>query len=94
MELLRQHPEACLEVDEIRSPVDWRSVLLQRVYEEIAGASERQRVTDLVVGEAEPALPASVARYLRRREHIVAYRLRIHERTGRYERSEPSVPEV
>jgi nitroimidazol reductase NimA-like FMN-containing flavoprotein (pyridoxamine 5'-phosphate oxidase superfamily) len=86
---LRQHPEACFEVDSIHSPVEWRSVLLHGVYEEIDDAAERKRVIDLVAGDAVPALPTSIANYLERQDQIVVYRMRIHERTGRYEHREP-----
>lgn len=87
--LLRSHPEACLEVSEIYSPVKWRSALLHGVYEEITDPAERKRVIDVVVGEAESPMPSSVEQFLQRDE-VVVYRLRIHERTGRYEYTDPS----
>jgi len=92
VQLLRQHPMACLEVDDIHSPVNWRSVLIHGVYEEITDVAERERVIDLVTGDRDPALPTSVARYLDERDQIVAYRLRIHERTGRYEHDDARGP--
>ena len=89
VQLLRRHPEACFEVSEIFSPVEWRSALLHGTYEEIGDPAERKRVIDLVVGEAQSPMPTSVAQYLERDE-VVVYRMRIHERTGRYEHHEPS----
>jgi nitroimidazol reductase NimA-like FMN-containing flavoprotein (pyridoxamine 5'-phosphate oxidase superfamily) len=90
--LLRRHPMACLEIDDIQSPVSWRSVLVHGIYEEVTDEAERERVIDLVAGDRDPALPTSVAQYLEQRDQIVVYRLRIHERTGRYERAGISRP--
>lgn len=42
IDLLRAHPRACLQVDEIDSGFEWRSVIAFGNYEEIRGTDERR----------------------------------------------------
>ena len=44
VEALRANPRACLQVDDIKDEVGWRSVLAYGTYEEIKGREERARV--------------------------------------------------
>lgn len=85
VQLLRRDPQVCLEVDEISTPVNWRSVMLHGVFEEVADKRERERAVAAIAGSAEFAFPERLSRALERGSEIVVYRIRIHERTGRYE---------
>ena len=44
IDLLRAHPRACLQVDEIESGFEWRSVLAFGNYQEIRSPDERRAV--------------------------------------------------
>lgn len=41
---LRNHPRACLQVDEIEDPYHWRSVIAYGTYEEIRDEKEREHI--------------------------------------------------
>lgn len=87
--LMRSHPEACLEVDQVSSPAEWRSVLVHGRFEELTDEAARDAAMAVIVGQGDTALPSSIAPYVDGPENIVAYRLQITEVTGRYERSQP-----
>jgi nitroimidazol reductase NimA-like FMN-containing flavoprotein (pyridoxamine 5'-phosphate oxidase superfamily) len=46
---LRDNPRACLQVDDIRDEFAWRSVLAFGRYEELTGAADRARATNLLL---------------------------------------------
>ncbi|SEL78753.1 hypothetical protein SAMN04488505_1021114 [Chitinophaga rupis] len=95
--MMRQHPEVCFQVDEIDDHANWRSVVLWGSYEEITGPRERYYAMKFLVsrlihqnvsetagvpemsGELQQESPAPVIR-------PVVYRIRIKEKTGRFER--------
>jgi uncharacterized protein len=89
--LLRAHPEACLQVDRIHSPADWRSVLVHGTYEELHEEADRDAALAAIAGQGDTPQPASLAPYLGGPAEMVVYRLRVTEQTGRYERSQPLV---
>lgn len=90
--LLRQNPTVCFEVDEVCSPLCWRSVVVQGVYEELQGeerldAEQRLgpgrvapiKITgDTLSGEMVGTAPAPT----------VVYRIRILSKSGRSETKE------
>jgi len=84
IEMMRQNPRVCFEVDEYDPDGSWRSVIAQGEYEELEG------------GRAEQALSLLVSRFAQRRaangdgarpralgRKPVAFRIRCHEITGR-----------
>jgi nitroimidazol reductase NimA-like FMN-containing flavoprotein (pyridoxamine 5'-phosphate oxidase superfamily) len=44
IDVLRDNPNACLQVDEIRDDEHWRSVLAFGLYEEVDDGKERERI--------------------------------------------------
>lgn len=46
VDALRESPRACLQADDIKNEVAWRSVLAYGSYEEIENADERERVLE------------------------------------------------
>jgi nitroimidazol reductase NimA-like FMN-containing flavoprotein (pyridoxamine 5'-phosphate oxidase superfamily) len=44
IELLRAHPRACLQVDEIENDLEWRSVIAYGYFEEIRVPSDRRSI--------------------------------------------------
>lgn len=87
IDMLRQNPNTCFEVDEVLSPHSWRSVIIHGVFEELTG-DERldalrrlgKRTMPLFIDEHpySPGDPASGPR-------SVVYRIRIDQKTGRSE---------
>lgn len=89
--LLRAQPEACLQVDVIHSPADWRSVMLHGTYEELHEEADQDAALAAIAGQGDTPPPASVAPYRGGPAAMVVYRLRGTAQTGRYERSQPLV---
>lgn len=88
VQLMRAHPEICLQVDDIASPARWRSAMLHGTFEELVDEAERDIAMTAIISQDDVAMPPSIAPYIDGPEKIVVYRLRVHEKTGRYERSE------
>ena len=97
IDMMRQHPHVCFQVDEIANLTNWRSVILWGAYEEITDPKEKfyamkfliSRLAHLQVSET-----AGVSQMHeemageRKPENIIRpimYRIRISEKTGRLE---------
>lgn len=84
--LMRAHPDVCLEVEQITSPADWRTVLVHGTFDELTAPAERDAALTAIAGQGSGPYPPSVAPYLGGLERLVVYRIRPYEKTGRYER--------
>lgn len=95
--MMRQNPHICFQVDEITHPANWRSVILWGDYEEITDPKERfyamkflvSRLLHLQVSETA-GISEMHGEMTRERtpENIIRpiiYRIRISEKTGRFE---------
>ena len=79
--VLREQSLACFEIDEIDG-VGWRSVIVAGRYEEVTDARARRAALRLLgVGDE-----GSVSRSLTATGHLVVFRLRPTEKSGRFER--------
>ncbi|GAB4026348.1 pyridoxamine 5'-phosphate oxidase family protein [Spirosoma gilvum] len=87
--LLRQNPNVCFEVDEMSSPTCWRSVVVQGVYEELAGDERMFVLQRLGPGREAPRMQVAeaVAEPVIEKPMVV-YRIRILSKTGRSETKE------
>ena len=84
IDVLRDNPNACLQVDEVEDDAHWRSVLAFGLFEEIKDARERKRVlsdmferwphTAEVESQTKDAAP-----------DIIVFRIRVTDITGVYE---------
>jgi nitroimidazol reductase NimA-like FMN-containing flavoprotein (pyridoxamine 5'-phosphate oxidase superfamily) len=90
--LMRGSPEVCVEVEEIETPARWRTVMLHGRYEEISDQAERDRALAAIVSQGEQPAPPSLAPYIDGTEQVIAYRIRIDEKTGRFEHDEVFQP--
>lgn len=85
--LLRQNPAVCFEVDEISSPMCWRSVVVQGVYEELQGDERQYAEQRLGSGRVAP-IRESAANDVPALKPTIVYRIRILSKTGRSETKE------
>jgi uncharacterized protein len=93
--LMRQNPLICFEVDAIQNMANWQTVIIQGTYEELTGEESQEarrmlfnRMSPLLVSETSmpadsPAIhqPVTAANLT-----LVTFRIRIREKTGRYEK--------
>ncbi|WP_298734292.1 pyridoxamine 5'-phosphate oxidase family protein [uncultured Chitinophaga sp.] len=95
--MMRKHPQVCFQVDEIDDYANWRSVIIWGKYEEITDPRERYYAAKYLVGHlmhrqvSETAGVDDMRIEVDRAEEPVhhprpiVYRIRIDEKTGRYE---------
>jgi nitroimidazol reductase NimA-like FMN-containing flavoprotein (pyridoxamine 5'-phosphate oxidase superfamily) len=97
IKVMRSNPRVCFEVDSIDNMTNWRCVMLWGTYEELKTEKEQQkglkimadRLAPFAISESVRATqlpgmkPESVAKKLK----AVAYRIKILERSGRFEKS-------
>jgi nitroimidazol reductase NimA-like FMN-containing flavoprotein (pyridoxamine 5'-phosphate oxidase superfamily) len=95
LEMMRANPEICFQIDRRSSLSDWQSVIAWGTFEELHG-DDATRAMDILLdrllpllagegtlatrGEARATLAAGTPV-----EDLVIYRIRLHERTGRFE---------
>ena len=80
---LRKHPRACLQVDEIRSELNWKSVLAFGNYEEVVDPKERDSICANLLKELPMLTPveSAVAEDVNAPE-IIIFRIRVDRITG------------
>ncbi len=96
LQMMRENPELCFEVDRRTGLSDWQSVIAWGTFEEVEGR-EATRVMDLLLDRLLPLLASEGTPTTRddAREALAAgapverlaiYRIRLRERTGRFEK--------
>jgi nitroimidazol reductase NimA-like FMN-containing flavoprotein (pyridoxamine 5'-phosphate oxidase superfamily) len=91
IDMMREHPYVCFEVDETADDANWRSVLVWGDYEEITDPKERyyamkslvSHLMHIKVNETASMQEPPQEQLLR----PVVYRIRIKEKTGRFEKN-------
>jgi len=94
MKILRENPNVCFQVDDIESMTNWRSVLMWGKYEELRGEEDQVAALKILRDRFEPfTISETVLPDLTPGHHpfpkalrAVAYRIRITERSGKYEK--------
>jgi nitroimidazol reductase NimA-like FMN-containing flavoprotein (pyridoxamine 5'-phosphate oxidase superfamily) len=84
---MRQNPTVAFEVDEIRDPAHWRSVLLHGRFVEINGKEQQKDAFNHIVAQAGGGERSEVSWALDL-EHLVVFRIEVTARTGRFEERE------
>ena len=83
IELLRAHPRACLQVDEIESDFEWRSVIAYGNFEEIRVPSDRRAILGKLLARFPLLTPVeSVMAQDAGAPDSVVFRIRIDRITG------------
>lgn len=83
IEAMRANPRVCLQVDEIKDQLHWKSVIAYGTYEEIKDASERSRAINLLLSLFPGLTPVeSLIAEDATSPRPVIYRIRIARVTG------------
>jgi uncharacterized protein len=98
IEMMRQNPHVCFEVDELQSFTNWKSVIAWGRYEEVVNEEEQRGIIDAFVNSLLRIKPSETAllpelydvRLHPRSEpaKTIVYKIVIERMTGRYESNE------
>jgi nitroimidazol reductase NimA-like FMN-containing flavoprotein (pyridoxamine 5'-phosphate oxidase superfamily) len=96
LQMLRANPEVCFEIDQRSGLSHWQSVIAWGTFEELEGPEATRaidllldRLLPLIASEGAPAARDEARKTLAAEapiEHLTIYRIRLHERTGRFEK--------
>lgn len=96
LDIMRKHPTVCFEVDSMTNMANWQSAIISGTFEELKG-KEADTVRDYMFNHMWPLLTSST---IHTHQHEVSlssvddanrvkpimYRIRVHEKTGRFEK--------
>ena len=91
VEMMRENPEVCFEVEQVSSLLDWRSVIAWGRFEELSGDQALHAMRLLIerLGHKMPQGSGATPHDESASEHParmpVLYRIRLRDKTGRYE---------
>jgi hypothetical protein len=95
IDMMRRNPNVCVEVDHVDDLANWRSVIAWGKYEELSGEAAFDAI-EALVKRLEPLTVSqtSIPTLHHARPHgreplaegVVVYRIRLTEKTGRFER--------
>jgi len=89
---MRENPQVCLEVEQIRSTANWRTVVVRGRFEELTG-DEDDRALALLTARLARLETSATARLVQHEDIVqregllrpILFRIRIEDRTGRFE---------
>lgn len=82
IDVMREQPLVCFEVDEVDGDAAWRCVIAEAVYEELIDEAARRNALSLLASDGAQVVPRSLSGNGR----LVIFRLHLTERSGRFER--------
>lgn len=96
--MMREHPEICFEVEQVESMANWKSVVVNGMFEELTGdqASHAMEIlmerflpylgtTSETLMPAHPSASAPGHASTQGNHQAVVYRIRVGEKSGRFE---------
>ena len=94
VEMMRENNKICFEVEELQTMANWKSVIIQGLFEELNQKNDKRSAMEILLNRYLPVL-SSVTTHLGNlwpfhtddTEEIegIVFRIRILEKTGRYE---------
>lgn len=96
IDFLRQNPECCFQVDDVKDLADWESVIAWGTFEELKG-DEALESSNLLMKRISPIMPGDTSQSHRMgplpegrqatfEKNPIVYRIRIKEKSGKFER--------
>ncbi len=88
LHMLRRNPHVCFEIDQMDDLANWQSVIAWGVFEELRGAAADEALALLVecVESRLSGPPGASAHPHGAMTPAVVYRVKLEQKTGRYER--------
>ena len=95
VQMMRNNPKVCFQVDAVDNMTNWRSVIVWGEYEELKTEKEQQAGMKIMIDRLAPFMTSETVRpshhsqapqIVEKGFKAVAYRIRITEKTGRFEK--------
>lgn len=95
VQMMRNNPNVCFQVDAIDNMTNWRSLIIWGEYEELKTEKEQQAGMKIMVDRLAPFMTSETVRpshhshapeIVEKGFKAVVYRIRITEKTGRFEK--------
>ena len=99
--MMRQNPKVCFEVDTMENMANWQSVIAWGSYEELTDEKERERALQKLLGRALPIITSKTVQltenwpFQPKQLNSIAgivFRIKLTMKTGRYESSDKPAP--
>ena len=94
IDVMRQNPKVCFEVENIEDLANWKTVILWGEFEEITDAKERKAALEIFLNRHMPIVSGEMSRFTSNwpfqsddMEEVtgVFYKINIEKKTGRFE---------
>lgn len=96
IQMMRQHPKVCFEIDMIEDLANWKCVVLQGEFQELMGQEARHAMNiffkqfkSQLMGETS-RLSQGISQFHENEQSSmksIIFRIRVHEKTGRFEKA-------
>lgn len=96
VQMMRQNPKVCFQVDAMENMTNWRSVIVWGQYEELSGNDEqkhgmrvlRDRLAPFnISASVRPMYATRAPKVIEKSLKPVAFRIRVERSSGRYEKT-------
>jgi hypothetical protein len=81
LDALRSNPRVCLQVDKIKDPYNWRSVIAYGTFEEISAEDTRENILTRMYSRLPHMTPVE-SRLVEGAKGTVVFRIKVEEVTG------------
>jgi len=81
LDALRANPRVCLQVDEIKDPYNWRSVIAYGTFEEISNKETQENVLTKLYSRLPHMTPVE-SRLVKGSKGTIVFRVKVEEVTG------------
>jgi nitroimidazol reductase NimA-like FMN-containing flavoprotein (pyridoxamine 5'-phosphate oxidase superfamily) len=85
LDALRANPRVCLQVDEIKDPYNWRSVIAYGIFEEVSNVETKENVLTRLYSRLPHMTPVE-SRLVNGMKETVVFRIKVEEVTGMAEK--------
>jgi nitroimidazol reductase NimA-like FMN-containing flavoprotein (pyridoxamine 5'-phosphate oxidase superfamily) len=98
--MMRENPKVCFEVDIMENMADWRSVIAWGEFEELNDPEERKKGIQILLDRTLPIITSSTVQITPHwpfppddfnKVKGIVYRIKLNEKTGRFEKNEADV---
>jgi uncharacterized protein len=81
LDALRANPRVCLQVDEIKDPYNWRSVIAYGTFEEVSNVETKENVLTRLYSRLPHMTPVE-SRLVNGMKETIVFRIKVEEVTG------------